>query len=294
MSNDLQNPKNDSSLVSLLKKMAPEIKKCLPAHISPERLARIALTQVRTNPKLALCSENSFLACLMQAAQLGLEPGVLGSCYLIPRKNKQGGYDCTFMPGYRGFLDLARRSGEVVSLVARAVYEQDYFDIEYGINNKLIHRPALRDKGKIKAVYAIAALKDGGHQFDIMSVDDVEDIRKKSADAKSFAWKDYYDEMAKKTVVRRLFKWLPCSIEIQRAVVLDEQREAGVQNMVQVASEEFGSNIFDSQNMALGHNKNSEQLMQTIEEVKKSDTWESSALQSTDDFINELNKEDKE
>src|SRR5690606_34814355 len=196
--------------------------------------------ELRKNPKMLECDPMSFIAAIMQASQLGLEPGVLGSCYLIPFNNKaKGTVECTFMPGYRGFLDLARRSGQIVSLVSRAVYSNDVFEYEFGLTEKLTHKPAMDEPGELVAVYAVATLKDGGHQFDVMSRKQVDKIREGSQSKNHGPWVTHYDEMAKKTVLRKLFKWLPCSVEMQKAVSLDEQQEQGRQDIKSAASEEF-------------------------------------------------------
>lgn len=231
---------NQKSVMGLLEQMKGEIARCLPKHLTTERMTRIALTELRKTPKLQECEPMSFIAAIMQASQLGLEPGVLGSCYLIPfNNNKKGIVECTFMPGYRGFLDLARRSGQIVSLVSRAVYSNDTFHYEFGLKEDLIHKPAMDDPGQLVAVYAVAVLKDGGHQFDVMSRRQVDSIRDGSQGKNGEAWTKYYEEMAKKTVLRKLFKWLPCSVEMQKAVSLDEMQEQGRQDIKASASEEF-------------------------------------------------------
>ena len=237
---------NQKSVVGLLEQMKGEIARCLPKHLTPERMARIAMTELRKTPKLQECDPLSFIAAIMQASQLGLEPGILGSCYLIPFNNNQTGkVECTFMPGYRGFLDLARRSGQIVSLVARAVYANDEFSYEFGLKEDLTHKPAMNDRGELVAVYAVAILKDGGHQFDVMSRKDVDMIKNQSKSKNNGPWVTHYEEMAKKTVLRKLFKWLPCSVEMQKAVSLDELQEAGIQNIKAAASEEFDIDFID-------------------------------------------------
>ena len=217
----------------------------LPKHVTADRLARIALTEVRKNPKLMQCDQTSFLGALMQCAALGLEPGgALGHCYLIPFENRrQNRTDVQFIVGYRGMIDLARRSGQIVSLEARAVYAKDKFEVELGLDSRIVHKPDWdsEDRGEITFVYAVAKLRDGGIQFDVMSRREIERVRSSSSGyrmAESIAkkynkapdspWHSHFEEMAKKTVVRRLFKYLPVSIEIQRAVGLDEQAELGL------------------------------------------------------------------
>lgn len=221
----------------------PQIKQqmalAMPKHMTADRLARIALTEVRKVPKLATCDQVSFLGAIMQCAALGLEPGgALGHAYLLPfDKNKKvnGQWikdktEVQLIIGYRGMIDLARRSGQIMSIEARAVFAKDEFDVELGLDSKLVHRPAWQDadRGPLVFVYAVAKLKDGGIQFEVMSRAEIEKVRAQSKAKDSGPWVTHFDEMAKKTVVRRLFKYLPVSIEMQRAVGMDEQAEAGV------------------------------------------------------------------
>lgn len=136
-----------------------------PAH--PRRpAARIALTEIRKVPKLADCDQTSFLGAIMQCAQLGLEPGgALGHAYLIPFENRRKNItEVQFVVGYRGMLDLARRSGQIVSIEARPVYERDHFHVAFGLEPSLKHEPNwdAADRGELKFVYAVAKLKDGG------------------------------------------------------------------------------------------------------------------------------------
>ena len=214
----------------------PAIKKqmalALPKHLTAERLARIATTEIRRVPELASCSRESFLGAIMQCAQLGIEPSNgLGHAYLIPFGNgndKQGRPNVQLIVGYRGMIDLARRSGQIISISARAVYENDEFSYEYGLHEDLKHKPSDGiDAGALTHVYAVARLYGGGVQFEVMSRKQIELARAHSK-AKNGPWFDHYEEMAKKTVIRRLFKYLPVSIEIQRAVSLDERAEAGI------------------------------------------------------------------
>lgn len=213
----------------------PKIKQqmalALPKHMTADRLARIATTEIRKNPLLARCEQQSFLGAIMQCAQLGLEPGgALGHAYLLPFNNRKNGtVEVQFIVGYRGMIDLARRSGQIVSLSARTVYENDEFSYEYGLDETLKHKPCEgSDPGKLTHVYAVAKLKDGGVQFDVMSFEQVMAVKAQSKAGNSGPWMTHFDEMAKKTVIRRLFKYLPVSIEMQTAVTLDERTDAGV------------------------------------------------------------------
>ena len=208
-----------------------QIALALPRHMTSERLARIALTEVRKTPKLAKCDQASFLGAIMQCAQLGLEPGgALGHAYLLPFENRNRGItEVQFIVGYRGMIDLARRSGQILSIEARAVYEADEFRVSLGLNSDLVHVPAwdAQERGSLRFVYAVAKLKDGGTQFEVMSRVEVEKVRAKSRAGNNGPWVDHFEEMAKKTVIRRLFKYLPVSIELAQAVALDEQAEDG-------------------------------------------------------------------
>ena len=125
-------------------------------------------------------------------------------------------------------IDLARRSGQIVSLTARTVHENDAFKYEFGLEETMHHVPADGDRGKMTHVYAVAKLKGGGVQFDVMSRADVDKVRSTSKAGTNGPWVTHFEEMAKKTVIRRLFKYLPVSIEIQQAVTLDERAEAGI------------------------------------------------------------------
>lgn len=219
-----------------------QIKAALPRHMTAERMARIATTEMRKVPKLAQCDPMSFLGAVIQCAQLGLEPGnALGHAYILPfdKREKVGGQwktvrtEAQVIIGYRGMIDLARRSGQIVSIDARAVYEGDKFECVLGLDPRIDHQPDWQnmnraDPSKLRFVYAVAKLKDGGLQFDVMSRAEVEGIRARSKAADNGPWVTDFAAMAVKTVVRRLFKFLPVSIEMQTAVGLDELAEAGL------------------------------------------------------------------
>lgn len=161
----------------------------------------------------------------MQASQLGLEPdGVLGQAYLVPYRNR-GQLEAQFQVGYRGYISLAMRSGQVKSISAEVVYEGDKFDYSFGTDQYLKHRPALKGRGEPVGVYAIAALDGGGHVFRVLSVDDVEGVRACSRAKDDGPWVTHWNEMARKTAVRALAKYLPMSVELQRAAVEDEHRD---------------------------------------------------------------------
>lgn len=239
---DVAAPQKATTIAGLLTdpKIKAQMALAMPKHMTADRLARIALTEVRRVPKLAQCDQTSFLGAIMQCAQLGLEPGgALGHAYLLPfdknKRNRDGswervGTEVQLIVGYRGMIDLARRSGQIISIEARIVREKDFFEVELGLDSRLVHRPAWTEanRGQATFAYAVAKLKDGGLQFEVMSRVEIEAIRSRSKAKDSGPWTTDWEEMAKKTVIRRLFKYLPVSIEIQRAVGLDEQADAGI------------------------------------------------------------------
>lgn len=208
-----------------IKAMEGEIKKALPSVITPERFTRMVLSAISVNPKLASCTPQSFLGAMMSAAQLGLEPNTpLGQAYLIPFKN-HGRDEVQFQIGYKGIIDLAWRSGEIADIQAHVVYANDEFEFEYGLDPKLKHKPAREDPGEAIAVYAMFRTKNGGYGFEVMSMDDVRRHAEKYSQAYKSAyspWRSSFDEMAKKTVLKRVLKYAPLKSDFVRAVTQDE------------------------------------------------------------------------
>ena len=205
---------------------AKQFATALPKHINSDRFVRIAITTIRQNPKLAKCSQESLLGALMVSAQLGLEPGTLGQCYLIPFENKKAGtVECQFQIGYKGLIELLRRSGQLSDIYSYTVHENDDFNIEYGLSRTLVHKPNFTDRGEIKGFYAVAILKDGAKAFEYMTKDEItkheEKYRKGSY--KNDVWNKNFEEMAQKTVVKKLLKWLPVSVEFLEMAAKDEK-----------------------------------------------------------------------
>lgn len=213
------------SIKDLIKAMEPEIKKALPAVITPERFTRMALSALNTTPKLAECSQMSFLAALMNAAQLGLEPNTpLGQAYLIPYKNK-GELECQFQIGYKGMIDLAYRNPQMQIISAQAVYENDEFEYELGLEPKLYHRPSLDDRGELRLFYGMFKLQNGGYGFEVMSKTAMDAYAKEYSKAFGTAfspWKTNYESMAKKTVIKQALKYAPIKADFRRAISTDE------------------------------------------------------------------------
>ena len=206
-----------------IKQMETEIAKALPSVITPERFTRITLSALSTNPKLCECTPKSFLGAMMTAAQLGVEPNTpLGQAYLIPYSNK-GVLECQFQLGYKGLIDLAYRSGEIQTLQAHAVYENDEFEYELGLDPKLRHVPARGDRGEPIYFYASFKTVNGGYGFEVMSVDDVRaHAQKYSTSSKFGPWQTNFEAMAKKTVLKNVLKYAPLKTEFVRGLAQDE------------------------------------------------------------------------
>ncbi|WXL27729.1 recombination protein RecT [Ectopseudomonas mendocina] len=219
----------------------------LPQHVNADRMLKIALGAMRTTPKLMNCTVESLFGAIVQCSQLGLEPNTpLGHAYLIPFDNKRAGKtEVQIVFGYKGLVDLARRSGQIVSISAHEVCQKDQFEYEYGLDEKLMHRPALGARGDVIAFYAVAKLVGGGYAFEVMSRAQIEEIRDASQNYKfardkgSTVWGQHFVEMGRKTVLRRLFKYLPVSIELATAAALDSKVDHDTQSLDAVLSGEY-------------------------------------------------------
>lgn len=212
-----------ATMQALIKTMEAEIATALPSMISSERFQRLALTAFSNNKALQECDPKSFLSAMMQSAQLGLEPNTpLGQAYLIPYNSKQG-KQVQFQLGYKGLLELAQRSGKIKAIYAREVYENDEFEIDYGLRQDVRHKPKLRgDRGNVIGYYAVYHTTDDGYNFEYMSKDEViAHAQLKSKTYKVGPWQTDFNAMAKKTVIKQLLKYAPISIETQRALASD-------------------------------------------------------------------------
>lgn len=212
------------TLQDQINKMMPAIKMALPKTITPERFTRICLSAVSGNKALGECEPTTFLAAMMQSAQLGLEPNTpLGQAYLIPyRNNRENRMECQFQLGYKGLLDLAHRSGQIKFIGAETVYEGDEFEYELGLAMTLKHKPAVSNRGEAKFYYAVYKMVNGGEGFVVMSKQDVIKHRNKYSKAKRSPWDDNFDEMAKKTVLKKLLKYMPLSTEAASQIATDQ------------------------------------------------------------------------
>lgn len=230
------------SLAGALSAKKDYLAKCLPKHLTAERVIKVAIIAASRTPLLLNCTPESFVLSVVQASQLGLEAGSpLGEAYLVPYKDQ-----CTLIVGYRGLIALARRSGEIEAIEAHVVHAKDTFELAYGLDAKLHHVPWMptppasldekgyrawvadeADPGPMIAVYAVARLKGGARQAEVMTRAQVDAIRGRSRASSTGPWVSDYEEMAKKTVVRRLSKYLPMSIEMATAVDYEERSERG-------------------------------------------------------------------
>ena len=249
MDNKIQNSvsttpakKEQKTIQQYIKSMEGEIKKALPSVITPERFTRMTLSALSVNPKLGICTPKSFLAAMMSAAQLGLEPNTpLGQAYLIPYKNK-GIDEVQFQIGYKGLIDLAYRSGEVEVIQAHIVYENDEFECEYGLEPKLKHKPAAADRGDPVKVYAVFKTKSGGYGFEVMSMEDVRRHAKKYSkayDTSYSPWTTNFEEMAKKTVLKKALKYAPLKSDFVRGIAQDESIKTEISEDMYTVNNEF-------------------------------------------------------
>ena len=218
--------KKPQTLQEYVQRMSSQIKLALPANLTPERFERIVLTAISSNPKLQECTPTSFLGAMMTAAQLGVEPNTpLGQGYLIPR-NGRNGMECTFQLGYKGMIDLAYRSGDIANIGAYTVYKNDEFHVQFGLNPDITHVPCMTDRGDPIAFYAYYKTKDGGFGFDVMSVEDIRKHAKQFSEAVKRGWSSPWDtnfeEMAKKTVLKKVLKYAPLSTEVASKIGMDD------------------------------------------------------------------------
>ena len=238
------------SIADMVKALEPEIKRALPSVLTPERFTRIALSALNNTPKLAECSPMSFIAALMNSAQLGVEPNTpLGQAYLIPYNNK-GKLECQFQLGYRGLIDLAYRNDRMQSIEAHTIYQNDEFYYELGLEPKLRHVPAWEDRGDVIGFYAVFRLDNGGSRFEVMSKSDID--RYAQTFSRAFAsdyspWKTNYEAMAKKTVIKQLLKYAPIKTEFRKALSMDETIKTDLSvDMAEVRNEEIEYVVDDS------------------------------------------------
>lgn len=218
------------TLKDMLQANAGAIAQALPRGMDPDRMGRTALIAVKRNPRLLECDSESFMQSCLEASALGLEvDGVQGHAFLVPYYDKKSGkYRAQMQVGYKGQLELARRSGQISTIDARVVYEGDAFEYRFGLDPTVSHVPCgVVDPEKLKAAYAVCKLKDGSVQFDVMLKVEIERIKSRSKTSDSGPWVTDTAEMWRKTVLRRLSKFLPLSAADQRILAANDMREAG-------------------------------------------------------------------
>lgn len=204
-----------------------QVELCLPKHLTADRFMRVALTAVTRIPKLADCTPASVIKCMMACSELGIEPDGRRA-HLIPY-----GQECQLVIDYKGLVELAKRSGDVSSIYAMTVCENDHFTWDTGVVKHNINWR--EDRGQMYAVYAVITFKDGGKHTEVMTKTDVDRIRARSKAGKNGPWVTDYDEMAKKTVFRRASKWIVLSPEIHDA--LDKESDAPLNRISSLVTE---------------------------------------------------------
>lgn len=219
-----------NTIRTLLERSKAQIAMALPKHLNADRIIRLAMTSIQRTPKLLECDPITLVGAVIQSSQLGLEPdGILGHAYLVPFKNtKKNRMEVQFIPGYKGLIDLARRSGQVNRISAHVVYENETFNMEYGTKEILEHKPLPPStRGDRKGVYAVAVLNDGSPHFEWLWNEEIEAVKRQSK-ASFGPWQTHEDEMIRKTAIRRLVKYLPLSVELAKAAAVDELVDAGI------------------------------------------------------------------
>lgn len=211
-----------------LVKMQPEFQAALPPQIPVEKFIRTTLTAVQMNPELLGADRRSLLGACMKAAQDGLLLDGREAAPVIFRTKE--GPKVQYMPMVGGILKKIRNSGELASISAHVVYDRDHFEYELGDNENIVHKPFLgEDRGRPIAVYAVAKTKDGAIYREVMSVADVDKVRQASRAKDAGPWVQWWDEMAKKTVIRRMAKRLPSSADVDQVLQSDNEASGFVQ-----------------------------------------------------------------
>jgi recombination protein RecT len=208
----------------------------MPGHIKPAVFERNLHNCLMINPALIAYPASLVYREVSKAAALGLllDPA-LGEAYIIEAWNgKAKRLEPQLRIGYRGMMKLAKQTGSVEKIYCREVCKNDTFIPEMGTEEKLVHRPMLfGDRGPIIGYYAVIKFKDGGFDFEPMSIDQIHGIRDRSDGWKAFKagkisstpWSTDEDEMAKKTTIRRLVKRQSLSSEMAEAIEIEDKAE---------------------------------------------------------------------
>lgn len=197
--------------------MKSHLAQALPAGIAADRFIRVTLTAIQLTPELLECDRKSLLLACLRAANDGLMPDGREGAFVVFKDKKRGVKLAQWMPMYQGLLKKVRNTGELRSISANVVYERDHFDYQLGDDERIVHKPAMGERGKPIAVYAVAHLKDGAIAREVMDANAIRQVQTASrATAEGSPWDKWPDEMARKTVIRRLYKRLPSSTEMDR------------------------------------------------------------------------------
>jgi len=233
MANENQNQSNGESTVRQeLQAMAAQFKAALPPHITPERFTRVVLTAVNSNPDIAQADRRSLYEAAMKAAQDGLLPDGREAAFVVynTKVTEKGKPDrwikkAQYLPMVNGLIKKIYNSGQIATIEAAVVYENEEFNYELGDNASLSHKPKLTgDKGKPILAYAIAKTKDGSIFREVMTAEEINAVREVSRAKDSGPWAgSFYTEMWKKSVVRRLSKRLPMSTDIETVIKHDDE-----------------------------------------------------------------------
>lgn len=215
-------------------------------YVDPKRLAKVALVAASKNPTLLACTPASIVRSVIQAAELGLDPsGSFGGCHLVPFRNKTGQYESQLIVDYRGLIDIAYRTGAVKYIEARVVYEDETFEVEYGARPRLLHVPNLKAETarKILCFYAVAHVADSEFPLiEVMTKGQVDGIRNRSRAGQSGPWQTDYEQMGRKTVIKRIFNYIPRRpAELARAIETDNENEFGASGLTVTALEDVPS-----------------------------------------------------
>jgi len=279
------------NISSILEAYSGQIAKAIPKHLTVERVIQNATTMISRNPQLAECTASSLIGAVMQASILGFPPvQELGLCWFVPFRNKKNGQtEVQFQIGYKGYIAMAFRSGQVKDIYAIPVYEKDEFEYNLGINRDIKHKPySGQNRGPLVYVYAVAHFVNGGYALEVLDRFEVMKIKKASqgSDSKFSPWNTWEDRMWCKTAIKRLKTWLPLSIDIvnqmeadDSVIIADEHGEIieaqkQYDNLVDVVDQETGeikssNDLYDQLSQMLKNVETEEEYHKIIEEVNE-------------------------
>lgn len=212
--------KKAPTLKEVLESAREQIAAVCPPNISPDRVIRMALLAAHKNPAIVRSTPASVIASVIQIAAWGLEIG--RTAHLVPYfSKKEGVYICQAMPDFKGLVQMMVQSGEVMKVDGRVVREGDEFDVEYGLDERLVHRPLPANDGEVIAAYAVLAMPNGDKKFDVMWRKEIEKVRAVSRSKDDGPWVQWFDQQAIKTVLKRISKQVPLTERVRDAIEAD-------------------------------------------------------------------------